>query len=252
MNTATNQSPDSTQPSTGGTRNRATWLEIGAVVILITAPTFASLGRSVFTDVEPDKTSSSRRQFQSQTATQFAAAELKSAVLRLRFAPIILFVMWRSGEGWSRFGFVRPKLGKDLLMGLGIWLTIAILDCLIALTFARRNPWFGLWPLAVPWQYALPLIGQCCAVGFAEELQMRAYLIPRFESATGATWKSVLLSILIFGFVHLNKGYVGVIHSIAAATVWGIAFCLTRRIWPLAISHAFLDFVVGSHLGGGS
>src|SRR5450759_1237539 len=155
MNTATNQP----QPETA--KNRATWLEIGAVVILITAPTFASLGRSVFTDVEADKTSSTRRQFQSQTATAFAAAELKSAVLRLRFAPIILFVMWRSGEGWSRFGFVRPKLGKDLLMGLGIWLTIAVLDCLIALTFARRNPWFGLCPAAVPWYYVLPLIGQC-------------------------------------------------------------------------------------------
>lgn len=95
------------QPKPETAKNRATWLEIDAVVILITAPTFASLGRSVFTDAEADKTATTRRHFQSQTATAFAAAELKSAVLRLRFAPIMLFVMWRSGEGWSRFGFAR-------------------------------------------------------------------------------------------------------------------------------------------------
>jgi membrane protease YdiL (CAAX protease family) len=128
----------------------------------------------------------------------------------------------------------------------------AVLDCLIALAFARSNPCFGLCPGPVPWQYVASLIGQCCAVEFAEELQMRAYLISRWESATGATWKAVLLNVAVSELVHLNKGYVGVIHSLGTAMVWSLAFRLTRRFWPLATSHTILDLVVGSHLGGGS
>ena len=253
MTTDQTDSPDLVPGVNTGLAGRcATWLEIAAVVVLFSAPTFASLTRSMFSDVEPEKTNSKRRHFESQTPAQFAAAELKSSILRLRLVPVILFVMWRSGMRWSRFGFVKPRLVRDVLLGLGIWLTIAILDGLIAWTFARRHPWFGLWPDSVPWAYVLPLVGQCCVVGFAEEVEMRAYLIPRLEAVLGATWASVVLAILVFGFVHLSKGYVGVLHSLSAATVWSLAFCFTRRIWPLVISHAFLDFVVGSHLGGGS
>jgi membrane protease YdiL (CAAX protease family) len=85
-------------------------------------------------------------------------------------------------------------------------------------------------------------------VGFSEELQCRAYLIPRLEAVTGATWKAVLLSVMLFGFVHLYHGYVGVISSVVAGAVWSIGFCLTRRIWPVAISHAIWDFIIDSHL----
>ena len=99
-----------------------------------------------------------------------------------------------------------------------------------------------------PGNAAYFLLGNCCAIGFSEELTGRAYLIPRLETVTGATWKAVLLSVVLFGFVHLYKGYVGVIHSVVAATIWAIGFCLTRRIWPVALSHAITDFIVDSHL----
>ena len=88
---------------------------------------------------------------------------------------------------------------------LGIWLIVALLDCLIALSFKRHDPWFMFYPAAVPFVRASLSVGESCAVGFSEELAMRAYLIPRFEAITGSTWKSVLLSSAFFGFVHLNK-----------------------------------------------
>jgi membrane protease YdiL (CAAX protease family) len=72
--------------------------------------------------------------------------------------------------------------------------------------------------------------------------------ITRFEAMTGATWKAVVLSVAVFGFLHLYLGAVGVPGSLIAGTVWGIAFCLTRRVWPVAISHALTNFVVFTHL----
>ena len=226
------------------TGRAATWLEIGAVVLLICAPTLSSLGRSWIWGGEKV----TRRHAEHQTAAEYAATLFDSMIIRLRLVPVVLVVMWRSGKGWGCFGLVKPKIGKDLLFGIGLWLVVAIFDSLIALAFKRPHPWLGLCPVAVPWQRAMLLAADCCAIGFSEELTVRAYLIPRLEAVTGATWKSVVLSVLVFAFVHLYKGYVGVIHSVVAALIWSIGFCLTRRVWPLAVSHAITDFIVESHL----
>jgi membrane protease YdiL (CAAX protease family) len=235
------------QPAAVVATNRAAWLEIGAVVLLTCAPTLASLGRSVFWGSEFPITAQHRRHAEHQTAAQYETALFDSMVLRLRFVPVVLLVMWRSGAGWAFFGLVKPRL-KDILVGLGLWLVVAIIDALIALAFYRHNPWLGLSAVAIPWRRAGLLLGDCCAIGFAEELTCRAYLIPRLGAVTGATWKGVVLSVLLFAFNHLYKGPVGVVHSVAAAVVWSIGFCLTRRIWPVAFSHAMTDYIVESHL----
>ena len=233
----------------------ATWLEIGAVIVLICAPTLSSLGRSLFWGSE--KAVPHRHHVlhdvpehhaEHQTAAEYDASLFDSMVLRLRFVPIVLFVMWRSGKGWASFGLVKPKIVKDILLALGLWLAVATFDALIALAFDRPHPWLGFSPVALPWQRGFLLAADCCAIGFAEELTGRAYLIPRLETVAGTTWKAVALSVVVFGFAHLYKGNVGVTHTAIAATIWGIGFCLTRRIWPVAISHAITDFIVDSHL----
>ena len=222
-------------------------MELCAVLILITAPTFAYLGCSLFWGDEY-QTIRDRRSLESRTETAVEVDLFESMIVRLRLVPIILFVIWRSGEAWSRFGLVKPAIPKDVVIGLGVWLIVAFFTSLIALAFGRHNPWLSFQPFAVPPVRAMLLVGESCAVGFSEELALRAYLIPRLEAMTGSTRKSILLSSLIFGFAHLNKSYVGVIFSIVTAIVFGIAFSLTRRIWPVAIAHAFGDFIVGTHL----
>ena len=157
--------------------------------------------------------------------------------------------MWRSGEGWACFGLVKPKVGRDILIGLGLWLIITILTSLIDVRFhTRPHPSLLFYPAVISLRRGILLLGNCCAIGFSEELAFRAYLIPRFEAVTGATWKSVVFTVILFGFVHLYKGYIGVIQSVVAATIWGIGFCITRRIWPSAISHAMTDFIIDTHL----
>src|SRR5215468_4718094 len=38
----------------------------------------------------------------------------------LAIAAPVLFIMWRSGEGWNAFGMRRPR-GKDLLWGAALY-----------------------------------------------------------------------------------------------------------------------------------
>ena len=88
-----------------------------------------------------------------------------------------------------------------------------------------------------------------CSLFWGSEYQkFRGYLIPRLETATGATWKAVGLSVMLFGFVHLYKGYLGVVYTVVSAVILSVGFCLTRRIWPVAIAHAVVDFIILSHL----
>jgi membrane protease YdiL (CAAX protease family) len=225
------------------------WLEIGAIVLLTCAPTLSSVGCSLFWGSEYQKLAEQRRRDDYRTATAFDSHRFESMVVRLRFVPVVLFVMWRSGEGWSRFGLVKPKVRKDILIGLGLWLVVATFNAIIALKLNSPHPWIGLYPVAIPLTRAVLLIGESCVVGFSEELTFRAYLIPRLEAVTGTTWTSVVLSVVLFGFVHLYQGYVGVIDAAVMAVVVSIGFCVTRRIWPIALAHAITDFIVLTHLG---
>jgi membrane protease YdiL (CAAX protease family) len=182
-----------------------------------------------------------------ETATAYGTALVQSMVAQLRFVPVVLFLMWRSGKGWASFGLVKFKVGKDILIGLGLWLVVATFD-LLMLPLNVHHPWLEFYPVAIPWHRAIFLVGDCCAIGFSEELAFRGYLIPRLETATGATWKAVGLSVMLFGFVHLYKGYLGVVYTVVSAVILSVGFCLTRRIWPVAIAHAVVDFIILSHL----
>jgi membrane protease YdiL (CAAX protease family) len=227
----------------------STWFEIGAIVLLMCASTLSSLGCSLLLGSEYQKVAEQRRHAYYKTAAAFESMLLERMFVRLAFVPVVLFVMWRSGEGWSRFGLVKPKVGKDILIGLGLWLAVVAFQSLIALVaFNIPAPQRPFYPVAVPWHRAILLVGGCCTIGFLEELICRAYLIPRLEAVMGSTWKSVLLSAVLFGFVHLYQGDFGVVGSFVSGLIWSIGFCLTRRIWPVAISHAVFDFIIYTHI----
>ncbi len=227
--------------------NRATWFEIGAIVLLMCIPTFSGLGCSVLWGSEYEKLAQHRRDVEHQTATEYETNLFDSTVFYAQLVPAVLFVMWRSGEDWSYFGLVKVRIGKDIMIGLGLWLVAATLAGVLALAFHRPHPWKDLYPSAISWHHAILLLGYCCVIGFWQELTFRAYLIPRVEAVTGATWKSVVASVALFGFVHQYDGYYNVIHSVVGGIVWSIAFCFTRRFWPLAMSHALIDFIILSH-----
>lgn len=237
----------SVRPQNDGTATtRSIWLEIAAVLCFFCAPAFVSQATSLFWGDEHHERTVQRRH--AQSAAAFDKDSFGVMVTSLCLVPIILVVMWKSGDGWAYFGVVRPKIGRDILLGLGLWLVVAILCALTSLAFNERHPWTVLYPVAIPWHRAMLLLGEYCALGFAEELTCRAYLIPRLDKVTRDTWLSVILSVVVCAFLHSFKTYAGIVHSLMSAAVWGIGFSLTRRIWPVAISHALMDFILYTHL----
>jgi membrane protease YdiL (CAAX protease family) len=229
-------------------KRRIVMLEVGAVLTFILGSTIASSGSAL---VWPDDYAKLRRDQDFSVWSSWATMDIdtfKRAVLHLCYVPIILFIIWRSGKPWSRFGLGKPKYPTDLLLGLCLWFNVAVLDALVTLAFSRHTSWQRFSIGSVPYDRLLLLLVWSCAVGFSEELTMRAYLIPRLETIFRSTWKSLFLSVVVFGFAHFYQSYVGVIQSLVAGLVCGTAFCLTRRIWPVAIAHAVTDFVISTHM----
>lgn len=92
------------------------------------------------------------------------------------------------------------------------------------------------------------------SIGFAEELSIRGFLQSHFIRFFGTTTKrlrlSVFLSALLFGIIHFikfDKGIYGELSQVCFALFIGVMFgfllLITKRIYPLIILHAIVDFV---------
>jgi membrane protease YdiL (CAAX protease family) len=100
----------------------------------------------------------------------------------------------------------------------------------------------------------LLLITYCFSIGYSEELSIRgflqSYLIKHSENNKKNAVKAVLISGVIFGVLHLlkfDKGLYGELGQVFFATFIGVCFgallLITKRLYPLIIVHAIIDFV---------
>lgn len=97
------------------------------------------------------------------------------------------------------------------------------------------------------------LILYCTAIGFSEELSLRGIIQPLLIKYFGTDKKQVLKAIfvgaLLFGLVHLikfDKGIYGELSQVFFATFIGFCFgvlvLVVKRLYPLVIAHALIDF----------
>lgn len=104
----------------------------------------------------------------------------------------------------------------------------------------------------------LPNIGllviYAISIGISEELSIRGFLQSHLINEFGKTKKNIVLSIFIsslfFGLIHLikfDKGIYGELSQVCFATFIGAMFgallVITKRLYPLVIIHALIDFV---------
>jgi len=94
----------------------------------------------------------------------------------------------------------------------------------------------------------------CCSIGMSEELCLRGFIQSHFIHHFGSTKKGMVLAVflaaLFFGFAHFlsfDKGIYGEISQATFATfigfMFGVLLLITKRIYPLIIIHAIIDFV---------
>jgi membrane protease YdiL (CAAX protease family) len=106
---------------------------------------------------------------------------------------------------------------------------------------------------AILFSNILFLLMYCISIGFAEELSIRGFLQSHLINYLGNTKKNIILSIfaaaLFFGLIHLlnfDKGIYGEVSQVFFAmfigVMFGVVLVITKRIYPLIIVHAVIDF----------
>jgi membrane protease YdiL (CAAX protease family) len=227
--------PD-TLPADPRQRHRELWLETSAVTICCVGPMLFNSMASLYLIDRPGHYS-------------FLYHALASLVRSAGSIAIVLLVIWRSKDPFTRFGIKPFRIGHDLLGGIALW---AIL-WLITLSYrAVVHKMFGASYLAyhsTPMSYSLPssvtdyllLVVYSFANGSFEELLMRAYLITRLEELLDSTSTALIITTAIFASYHGYQGGSRAILVIILGLLQGLWFCFGRRFAPLAIAHSLQD-----------
>ncbi len=70
---------------------------------------------------------------------------------------------------------------------------------------------------------------------------MRGYLLTRLEHLLRSTWLAILVTTVLFASYHVYQGPVGLIGAAVVGLVYGAAYRVQRRLWPVCIAHAIAD-----------
>lgn len=189
-------------------------------------------------------------------ADSFAREWSWSVLHGVLVAACVLLVMRWSGKRWSAYGLKRRKLAVDIVTGfLALYCAKAAatvgVDLLATLiTDLQGEAYRGFAPVpsswAEPphgWTGVAALAVLSIVIGFSEELVYRGYLVSTLTDVLGSKFWSVLVSAAVFGAMHLGQDILTAWGAFLIGLVFGAFFVWTRRIWPLVLAHAMIDFM---------
>ena len=194
---------------------------------------------------------------------------------------VMFLIVFLLGRGWIR-GYIfndHTLYSTHMLYGTATNLILILVSIVFIKKYqlqnlagigntTLKNKWLLLFPLylaLINWLVMnelqpdnlwlnMALLGiYCLSVGFAEELSIRgsiqSYLIKHYGNTKRNLIVVVFSAALIFGMLHLfkfDKGLYGEISQVFFATFIGVMFgailLRTRRLYPLIIIHAIIDF----------
>ncbi len=243
------------QRDTGRT-NRELWMEVTVVFMVTLFPSFSSFLLSWIWPI-------------SWPAPPYiTVASLENSLERFSdtvpMCLLLLYVISRSGEPWSRFGLKHLRWRQDAFLLLATsflyyWILKLSTLALIALLGKDTLGMGGANPGSIveaPTRFVeyFAVVLSTLVTAFYEELLMRGYLIPRFERLLGSVGASLLVTSVVFAGwqvpgicagMHFSYAF-GFVRDTVMGLFFGGVFCLTRRLWPIVAAHAaynlWLDF----------
>jgi membrane protease YdiL (CAAX protease family) len=211
--------------------DRALWAEIVAVVAVGVVP---HLSNALF--------SAPTQSNQSDSAFWYDCLALTAHGLCISY--VVLYLIYRSGEGWARFGLQRPRL-LDLPLGVALcYVGLRLGGVYPELRGLDTGPQRNHVPIAKDQLDILLGVIAYLISAFSEELVTRAYLITRLEELLQSKWQAVILAAVAFASYHIYQDISGFIFSWLFGLVFGTAYLLVRRIWPLALGHALVNLFI--------
>lgn len=173
---------------------------------------------------------------------------------------LLWWLMRREGRRLrDLIGFDREELGRDILVGLGVFVLMAavfwIAPALASVVSGGAEAYSPGATSPPVWVLLYTTVALPFTLAPAEEMVYRAYALPRLATLTGRTWLAVLLTAFAFGVEHLVIPPVGDAGSwvarfltlFAVGLLLQILYLRLGRLVPLIVGHWL---IVVAFLGG--
>jgi uncharacterized protein len=172
-----------------------------------------------------------------------AATVMAGAMMLIVYASLVVYIERRT-VGELALPPMARELGLGLLLGFGLYTV-----CVLILMGLGNYRIVGLHE----WHILLTGMATALATGVFEELLFRGGVFRLGEEWFGS-WAALVISSLVFGFVHLNneeatlQGVVSI--SIWAGILLAATYLLTRRLWLGIGLHAAWNYTQGTVYSG--
>ena len=172
-----------------------------------------------------------------------AATVMAGAMMLIVYASLVVYIERRTVSELALPPMAR-ELGLGLLLGFGLYTA-----CVLILMGLGNYRVVGL----QDWHILLAGMATALATGVFEELLFRGGVFRLAEEWFGS-WAALVISSLVFGFVHLNneeatlQGVVSI--SIWAGILLAATYLLTRRLWLGIGLHAAWNYTQGTVYSG--
>jgi len=172
-----------------------------------------------------------------------AATVMAGAMMLIVYASLVVYIERRTVSELEVPPMAR-ELGLGLLLGFGLYSV-----CVLILMGLGNYRIVGLHE----WHILLTGMATALATGVFEELLFRGGVFRLAEEWFGS-WAALVISSLVFGFVHLNneeatlQGVVSI--SIWAGILLAATYLLTRRLWLGIGLHAAWNYTQGTVYSG--
>lgn len=159
--------------------------------------------------------------------------------------PLIMMKVRK--EKLSGLGFTKERLGGQILTGIILAFVLSFcLTVLPILTIGKENIVGSHYQYL--WQFIFDFIYKLGFVALMEEIIFRGYFYYKLLEITNHKWFAILVSSLLFGFMHIWGG--GIVQVIMTAVI-GAILCLFREKIPkctilsLVVVHGLYDWLIG-------
>lgn len=178
----------------------------------------------------------------------FTTVAMTSIARDVALLGLVLFLVWRNGEPWSAIGWTRRRVGREILLGIGLFPLFVLVSAFvqrlliaIGLPVAERLPAF-LQATGGTAGTILALV-LVLVVAVAEETVFRGYLMNRFLRLRGSLTLAVAASTLLFAIGHAYQGAVGVLTVTVAGALLALIYVWRSSLVAPTTIHVLQDLM---------
>jgi CAAX protease family protein len=177
----------------------------------------------------------------------FSFVATVSILQDLALLCLILFFVYRNGEGWQSLGLTAKNGLRELLVGILLYIPFTFIVRLIShalqwagVSLPREAPKF-LIP-DTPAQTVLAIVF-LIVVAVTEEVLFRGYLLLRFRQLLKNIPAAVLFSAVIFSVGHGYQGVAGMIAVGVMGIVFAVVYLWRHSLLAVMVLHFLQDFM---------